>query len=216
MMAEEMIRVGDTGPGLRMRTKIIFEREKLIYRKVGKELITTYDEKGVYYEQTVHSAAVTDKNVNVKFILGLFNSTLLKFYYHKTNSQGGDIFPQIRISSVEKLPIKIADKKHQHVIQILVEYILYLKNHQLDSTFFERLIDALVYELYLPEAINAGDAVVLKYLTDLPELSKDDEVKNLKTIEKVSKELSDPKHPISAALLKLLTIDEINIIEGRK
>jgi len=38
----------------------------------------------------------------------------------------------------------------------------------------------------------------------------------LKTIERVYKELSDPKHPISAALLKLLTIEEVNIIEGRK
>jgi len=39
---------------------------------------------------------------------------------------------------------------------------------------------------------------------------------NLKIVEKVYRELSDPKHPISAALLKLLTIKEINIIEGRE
>ena len=41
------------------------------------------------------------------------------------------------------------------------------------------------------------------------------DVPNEKIIEKVQKDLSNPKHPISASLLKLLTIEEINIIEGR-
>ena len=56
---------------------------------------------------------------------------------------------------------------------------------------------------------------VLKQLTKFPELEADLDVKNLKTVEKVYKELSDPKHPVSAALLKLLNIEEVNIIEGR-
>ena len=74
----------------------------------------------------------------------------------------------------------------------------------------------MVYELYFPEEIKAGDAEVLKHLGNLPELKEGQDEQNLKTIEKVYKELSDPKHPISAALLKLLTIEEVNIIEGRK
>jgi hypothetical protein len=74
----------------------------------------------------------------------------------------------------------------------------------------------MVYELYLPEEIKAGGAEVLKHLNNLPELKEGQDEQNLKTIEKVYKELSDPKHPISTALLKLLTIEEINIIEGRK
>ncbi len=105
----------------------------------------------------------------------------------------------------------------------MADYILQLKKEVNDSTFFERLIDAMVYELYLPEEIKAGGAEVLKYLgvtlsgvEVLPELKEGQDDKNLKTIEKVYKELSDPKHPISAALLKLLTIEEVNIIEGRK
>jgi hypothetical protein len=59
----------------------------------------------------------------------------------------------------------------------------------------------MVYELYLPEEIKAGGAEVLKHLTNLPELKEGEDEKNLKTIEKVYKELSDPKHPIIAALL---------------
>lgn len=133
-----------------MRDKKIFERDKIIYRKVGKELIATYAEKGIYYEQTIHSCHITDKRFKTKYVLGLFNSTLFKFYYQKTNSQGGDIFPQVRISSVEKLPIKLADSKTQETIETLVNQILAKKSedNSADTSELEKEIDKIVYELY--------------------------------------------------------------------
>ncbi|MFA5818826.1 MAG: TaqI-like C-terminal specificity domain-containing protein [Bacteroidales bacterium] len=150
MMKQEIKRKGDKRTGLWMRDKKIFEREKIIYRKVGKELIATLAEKGIYYEQTIHSCHITDKRVRTKFVLGLFNSKLYKFYYRKTNSQGGDIFPQVRISSVENLPIKIADNKTQDKIEKFVDQILAKKekNVTADTIALETEIDRLVYELY--------------------------------------------------------------------
>lgn len=150
MMKQEIKRQAGKRSGLWMRDKKIFERDKIIYRKVGKELISTYAEKGIYYEQTIHSCHITDKRFKTKFVLGLFNSTLFKFYYRKTNSQGGDIFPQVRISSVENLPIKLADTKTQEKIETLVDQILTKKaqDHSADTTDLENQIDQLVYELY--------------------------------------------------------------------
>ncbi len=83
-------------------------------------------------------------------MLGLFNSSLFKFYYRKTNSQGGDIFPQVRISSVENLPIKLADVESQEKIEKLVDQILAIKekNAASDTTKLENKIDELVYKLY--------------------------------------------------------------------
>jgi len=120
------------------------------------------------------------------------------------------------IKPFKMLPIPVAKENIQKAVISLVDFILLLKKEEKDSVFFERLIDAMVYELYLPTEIKAGGAEVLKHLTNLPELKEGQDEKNLKTIERVYKELSDPKHPISAALLKLLTIEEVNIIEGRK
>lgn len=150
MMIEEMKRVGNSGPGLRMRDLKIFEREKIIYRKVGKEIIACLAPKGLFYEQTIHSCHITDKRFDIKFILGIFNSTLIKFYYRNVNSQGGDIFPQIRISSVENLPIKIADSKTQEIFITLVDKILATKkeNPTSDTSELEAEIDQLVYQLY--------------------------------------------------------------------
>ena len=150
MMAEEMKRVGNTGPGLRMRDVAIFDREKIIYRKVGKEVIATLASKGVFYEQTIHSCHITDKRVRIKYVLGLFNSTVFKFYYRKSNSQGGDIFPQVRISSVENLPIKLTDTKTQEKIEALVDQILTKKSQDNsgDTKDLENKIDQMVYKLY--------------------------------------------------------------------
>lgn len=150
MMKEEVKRKDGKRAGLWMRDEKIFKREKILSRFVAKEIIATYDNDKRYYEHTLHSTHITDKRFKTKFVLGLFNSTLFKFYYRKTNSQGGDIFPQVRISSVENLPIKLADNKTQEKIETLVDQILTKKaqDHSSDTTDLENKIDTLVYKLY--------------------------------------------------------------------
>lgn len=150
MMKEEVKRKNGKRAGLWMRDEKIFQREKILSRFVAKEIIATYDNDNRYYEHTLHSTHITDKRFKVKYVLGLFNSTLFKFYYRKTNSQGGDIFPQVRISSVENLPIKLADIKIQEQIETIVEQILTKKSlpESTDTTDLENQIDQLVYQLY--------------------------------------------------------------------
>jgi hypothetical protein len=150
MMKEEVKRKDGKRAGLWMRDEKIFKREKILSRFVAKEIIATYDNDKRYYEHTLHSTHITDKRFVTKYVLGLFNSTLFKFYYRKTNSQGGDIFPQVRISSVENLPIKLADTKTQEKIETLVDLILSKKYHDSlsDTTNLETQIDQLVYQLY--------------------------------------------------------------------
>lgn len=150
MMEEEVNRKGGKRTGLWMRDERIFNRDKILSRFVAKEIIATYDDENRYYEHTLHSTHITDKRFKTKYILALFNSQLLKFYYRKTNSQGGDIFPQVRISSVENLPIKLASEEVQNKFIEKVNQIIKLKqtDNQTDTTILERQIDKMVYELY--------------------------------------------------------------------
>jgi hypothetical protein len=150
MMKEEVKRKNGKRAGLWMRDEKIFRREKILSRFVAKEIIATYDNEKKYYEHTLHSTHITDKRFKTKYILGLFNSNLFKFYYQKTNSQGGDIFPQVRISSVENLPIKLADSKTQETIETLVNQILAKKSedNSADTSELEKEIDKIVYKLY--------------------------------------------------------------------
>ncbi|MBC7382026.1 MAG: Eco57I restriction-modification methylase domain-containing protein [Bacteroidia bacterium] len=191
-----------------------FKGERILIREKGSDLTVLYLKAKLYCNRSLYSIKVRDKKYSSKYIAALLNSSLFQFYYQSRFKSETDLFPKIRITQVNQLPIRYTD--FQNRIDLIVDYILSLKDDGLDSSFFERLIDAMVYELYLPEEIKAGGAEVLKYLSNLPELKEGPHEKNLKTIEKVYKELSDPGHPISAALLKLLSIEEVNIIEGRK
>jgi len=148
MMKEEVSRKAGKRAGLWMRDRKIFEREKLLSRFVAKEIIATYDNKNRFYEHTLHSTHLTNTNFSSKFVLSIFNSKLIKFYYQKTNSQGGDIFPQVRISSVENLPIKQITPEAQQPFIELVDEILEKKKLGQETFEQENKIDAMVYRLY--------------------------------------------------------------------
>ena len=75
----------------------------------------------------------------------------------------------------------------------------------------------MVYELYFPDEIKAANGELLKHIAKLPEFKDDwSNEKKLVVIEKIYKELSDPKHPVSVAMFKMDTIKEIRIIEGKQ
>jgi hypothetical protein len=187
--------------------------EKLVTQRVNSsmQLLCAYDDSQNYFLDTTNVSRYEtwDRKTPLKYLCALLNSKVINYWYCNKY-----LMPTIGIYEIHTIPIK--KTKEQKPLVTIVSYILLQKTYSQDTSFFERLIDAMVYELYLPEEIKAAGAEVLKHLCNLPELKEGQDEKNLKTIEKVYKELSDPKHPISAALLKLLTIEEVNIIEGRK
>jgi len=125
---------------------------------VAKEIIATFDDKHRYYEHTLHSTHILDEKFKTKYVLSVFNSKLLKFYYQKTFSNGGNIFPQVRIASIENLPIKIIDLKTQDKIIQIVDKILIEKQNNVnsDTKKLENQIDELIYKIYdlTPEEIK--------------------------------------------------------------
>ncbi|HEU5052823.1 MAG TPA: TaqI-like C-terminal specificity domain-containing protein [Hanamia sp.] len=187
--------------------------QKIVIRQTGDSLIATLDTEKFVCMNNLHVIQAKGRT-NLKFILALLNSEILTFYFQYLNPETGEALAEVKKENVEKLLIKLPKDQSQFII--IVDYILLLKKQNKDSSFFERLLDAMVDELYLPEVIQNAKCEVLKHLNNLPELKQHEDEENLKTIQKVYKELSDPKHPMTAALLRLLTVEEIKIIERRK
>lgn len=133
-----------------------------------------------------------------------------------TNQQG---FPQILMTDLALLPVIIPRENCNDFLDKLVDYTI-LSFDKLNDNFFERLINAIVYELYLPKEVTVAGANVLCHLQNLPDIQplieKDETEKALKTIENIYKELSSPNHPVNAAMFKMDTIEEIRIIEGKQ
>lgn len=192
---------------------------RILIRRTGDTLCCSYLNEKALTESTLYSCCSINSNISTKVLLGFLNSRLLDYYNKElfiTNQQG---FPQILMTDLELMPIKIPSKEFQNIFSTTIDFVLLQKSLDVDSGFFERLIDAIVYELYLPKEIKAGGAEVLKHLGKLPELKEgQDESRSIgiKTIEKVCKELSNPKHPVSIAMRNMQEIEEVKIIEGKK
>jgi len=193
----------------------LFEGERILLRRIVGQgfLVSCFIDGDFCNNSLLHTVKIFDKTYQTKFVLAILNSRLMGRCFIMRYARDEKTFPEIRIHELESLPIK--ESVNQSQFTCLVNYILYLKNQNKQSSFFESIIDAMVYEIYFPEEIKAANACVLKHLNNLPELKDDwSDKKKLETIEKVYQELSDEKHHVSIAMARQKTIPEIRIIEG--
>ena len=97
----------------------------------------------------------------MKYVLGLFNSKLLNYYYTKLVSEKGRAFAQVKTINVKQLPYVEADKKQQDQIIQHVDQLLLLNKELQSATLPEKIeqlkqrieynedkINTLVYALY--------------------------------------------------------------------
>jgi type I restriction-modification system DNA methylase subunit len=145
-------------------------KEKLLVRRVGDHLVATYDNKQHFCVHTLYTARPkTAELPSLKFLLGLINSKLLQFFYRQTTPQKGNVFPEVRIYSLNELPVCKAGKSSHDKLVSLVEKMMEARRQSSaalmdsDKDFYknqcdalDRQIDALVYELYglTPEEIQ--------------------------------------------------------------
>jgi type I restriction-modification system DNA methylase subunit len=153
--------------GIWLRNPQVFRQEKILTRQNAKRLIGVFDESRYFVKNSLHCILLKDKDYNLKYILGLINSRLMDFYFQDQIGSTGEIFSQMKIAYIEKLPsypidFKKADEVKQHdKMVLLVDEILELhkklagiKNpdektriqRQIDAT--DAQIDKLVYDLY--------------------------------------------------------------------
>ena len=93
----------------------------------------------------------------MKYILAVFNSKLINFYYQTLIPETGKAFAEVKAIHVKKFPIYPADNNQQAQIELLVNRVMKAKSLDLetDTTALEQEIDRLVYKLYdlTPEEI---------------------------------------------------------------
>lgn len=112
-------------------SKIVSSR-KLLLRKTGDSLIATYDNKGYYHLDNLHSIVLANKDFDLKYVLAILNSKLMNHYYHLISLELGRTLAQTDIETIEQLPIKRVSKITQRGIAKLVDRILLL-NEQLQK-----------------------------------------------------------------------------------
>jgi adenine-specific DNA-methyltransferase len=154
------------------REDIFLLPEKILFRRVGDSLIATLDTEQKFALNTlVVITPKDDSRYDLRFVLGLFNSRLLNFYYLNFLKSTKKVFSEIQARQIEQLPLPLLNKKdevrHDRIVA-LVEVMLAAKrqlqqartdsdrNHYENKcAALDRQIDNLVYELYglTPEEI---------------------------------------------------------------
>ena len=202
----------------RPRNKVIFDaQEKIVVPYRSETNRFAYDNKQHFNDGgDIRAIVINSDKYSTKYILGTLNSKLMDWFYGFIGKPKGKVREYFN-RPLSLIPIKNVSLAEQRRFINVVDAILYAKlmNTDAETTFFEALIDSMVYELYFPDEIKTAKAEVLKHLTTLPELKDDwSDEKKMKAIDKVYKELSNPAHPAAIAMEKQKTVPEVRIIEG--
>jgi len=191
-------------------TEFFDARPKILIKRSGeshsRNLVALFHERGIF-NNDIHIFIPSRNGISINYLICILTSRFIRYRINlnKPLSKHSDI-GAITLSDLRNVDIPIISIEEQEPFIRILDYILSQSKSDEKDLFLMRLLDAMVYELYLAKDIKAGGAEVLKHLSNLPQLKEGEDQNNFKMIEKSYKELSDPKHPISAALLKLLTI----------
>lgn len=129
----------------------IFVRPRIIYQLIRnislkRRIVSTYLDHKLYSDRNTGLVFIKPNvNLDLKYVLGIFNSNLLNFIHSKSHNSTYISFP-----SVESLPLVIAQPQDQQRIIDLVDQILMTKRENIhtDTSLLEQEIDQLVYRFY--------------------------------------------------------------------
>lgn len=190
--------------------RLFLADEKILIPRRATKIQGTIDTEQFYVLNTAYIGLVKNEIFNIKFILCILNSNLINYIY-STKYFGW----QITIPALNSLPIKVVSKEAQKPFEILVDYVMFLKqqnNKEYMTDFFERVIDIAVYELYFQDELH-------KYNYGILEILKNENFQfdnTLDTIEAIYKKWSDKNHKIAYNVHFIDSLDIIKVIEGKK
>lgn len=207
--------VGDTFQNkdfFEAKRKILIDRQ---FFNLNRHSTAFYDSKLIFTNEII-GCIITRQGFLPKYILAIISSryNYNQFLTQNISQSTKDETKRLSVNDVKRFLIPIVSFDIQNKFAIIVDYILNNKYEQHITLFFERLLDAMVYEIVFPSQFKKVNCTVLNYLNNLKELTLDSMETNAEIILEAYIDFSNTKSEISASFLRLLTIDEIVDIEN--
>ena len=188
-----------------------FEKEKIVWLEMSPQPNFSYSANELYVLNTSYILT----GINLKWILGILNSELMDCYFPMISTDVRGKTRRYIKQYVEILPIAHYVKGACVPLENLVDYssLAKPKGLKLETAYFEQLIDALVYELYFPEEMQAAGKDVLHHLGELTTIIEEqsDEEK-LAIIQREFNRLYDPRHPVRNIIETLDSVEVVRTI----
>jgi len=129
-----------------------FKNEKIIIREIINPVIFATYVKEFYIVKNIAAVIIAkNENYKLKYLLALLNSKLFTYYILEQSPKNSNkSYPSFTSSILKNLPIKLATKKTQDLLEKLVDKIIELKklDAKADTSKYENEINKLVYQLY--------------------------------------------------------------------
>jgi hypothetical protein len=194
-----------------------FSKKKIVYAEIVFDSAFYYDDKYTYAEATVF--IITGRNI--KYLIAMLNSKLVTYAF-RTFYAGGDLRGNtFRYKKVflENLPIPRISSESQKPFEILVDCILFAKEHHMESeaSTLESVIDGMVYDLYFEEEMKKANCYITDRIKEVIKPFKDDDTGDFKKqyIEKLVKFCNEDK-TVYRGLIYRRTVKVVKIVTGAK
>jgi len=154
----------------------------LSVRKCSKPTFI-YTEKEAYVMMSFN--VIKTKRINQKYLTALLNSTLIAFWLKNKGKMQGKSY-QVDKGPLLEIPIHKPSEEIQALLSIIVDFIIYSKSIKSECFYnLERIIDALIFELYFPVHMKERGIDVLKFVEhDIEEVMQGREFEQLSDTEK--------------------------------
>jgi len=102
---------------------------KIIWRQTADRIIATLDNRGIWFGRSIQGGILKkecENKIDLRYLLALLNSKHLNHFYIQTVKESGRVFPQVKLSKVKQLPIKIISLEKQKPFIKLADKMLKL------------------------------------------------------------------------------------------
>ena len=201
-----------------------FTQPKLVSPNTYNHQTFAVDTSGYYYGNTSYLIPTEEM-----WLCGLLNSRTVEWFYSQVSNQLTIDPLRARSGYIQQIPIPDLTSEEKALIAKIVDYLIYLQQqpttnskdlkHARDAItlgYFERIIDGLVYEAYLPEDLHKGDKHFFQPLLD-EQLPSCEEIQGDKmtVLRDIFELLYERTHLVRRNLYYLDSVKAVRIIEGK-
>ena len=139
-------------------------KEKVLLRKTGFPIFATYDESGIYPEQSLYFLFNNQPGCSLKYITAILNSKLFQFVYFNRLITTKDSTPYLKKIDLDRFPLYLCEGKERQSHDLIVQHVDHLlrlyerksvlllsqqiKHVEREIEHYEEQINALIHQLY--------------------------------------------------------------------
>jgi hypothetical protein len=96
---------------------------KIISRQTSDKIVATLDKNQYFSLDSTHVIHLLFKEIDIKYLLGIYNSRLLNFLYQSRVQEHGRVFAQVKTINIKPLLVKLIDNKNKQEVSLHNEIV---------------------------------------------------------------------------------------------